>query len=181
MKSTRRHLIPLTLMACGMLTLSAAAQQAAKVGIIDSQRAFQTSAEGKKAAGQLQEKDTKIKNDLAKIDDQIRSLESKMNTQRLTLSQEALIQYQSDIEKKSTERKRYAEDADRDFQQLQINVVQKIRNEMIVVIDQIAKEKAFDLIVDLAASGVVFFNPAIDITDEVVKRYDASKASAPKK
>jgi len=181
MKLATRKLILLTLMACVVLTASAAAQQAVKVGIIDSQKAFQTSSEGKKAATQLQDRDTKIKNDLAKMDDQIRSLESKMNTQRLTLSQEAIIQYQADIEKKNTERKRYAEDAERNFPQLQINVVQKIRNEMITIIDQVAKEKSFDLIIDLASSGVVFYNPAIDITDEVVKRYDATKAAAPKK
>lgn len=164
-----------------VLAISGFAQQSLKVAVVNSQRAFETSIEGKKAAVTFQERDTKIKADLQKMDDKIRSLETKLNTQRLTLTQEAAINLQSDIDKATTDRKRYEEDASREMQKLQFDLVQKIRNEMVTVIDGIAKEKSYDLILDLAASGIVFFNPVIDITDEVVKRYDASKATAPVK
>ena len=53
--------------------------------------------------------------------------------------------------------------------------------EMVGIIEGLAKEKGLDLVLDLGASGTVFFNPAMDITAEVISRYDAAKAAAPKK
>jgi Skp family chaperone for outer membrane proteins len=164
-----------------ILAAAAFAQQAPsafKVAVVNSQQAFEQSAEGKRVAAQLQERDSKLKNDLQKMDDAIRALETRFNTQRLTLTQEAAMALQSDIDRKGTERKRYEEDQTRDIQQLSVNLIQRLRTEMVAVVEQIAKEKGYDLVLDLAASGVVSWNPTIDITTEVVRRYDASKATA---
>jgi Skp family chaperone for outer membrane proteins len=155
--------------------------QQVKVGVVNSQNAFNTSLEGKKAQGQLQDKDNKIKADLAKLDNEIKQLQTKLSTQQMTLTNEAAVQIQSDIDKKTTARKRLEEDATRDMQQIQYALIQRIRGEMVGIIEAIAKEKGYDLVLDLGASGIVFFNPTIDITDELIKRYDATKAAAPKK
>jgi len=155
--------------------------QQVKVGVVNSQNAFNTSLEGKKAQGQLQDKDNKIKADLAKVDNEIKQLQTKLSTQQMTLTNEAAVQIQSDIDKKTTARKRLEEDATRDMQQIQYALIQRIRGEMVGIIEAIAKEKGYDLVLDLGASGIVFFNPTIDITDELIKRYDATKAAEPKK
>jgi Skp family chaperone for outer membrane proteins len=155
--------------------------QQIKVGVVNSQNAFNTSLEGKKAQGQLQDKDNKIKADLAKLDNEIKQLQTKLSTQQMTLTNEAAVQIQSDIDKKTTARKRLEEDATRDMQQIQYALIQRIRGEMVGIIEAIAKEKGYDLVLDLGASGIVFFNPTIDITDELIKRYDATKAAEPKK
>ena len=152
-----------------------------KIGVINSQQAFTASAEGKKATAQLQDQDNKIKADLARLDAEIKTLETKLTTQRMTLSNEAAVQIQSDLDRKTTARKRREEDGTREAQQLQISMIQRIRGEMVGIIEALAKEKGLDLVLDLGASGIVFFNPALDITDEVIRRYDATKATAPKK
>ena len=105
----------------------------------------------------------------------IRKLETRLNTQRLTLSEEALLQLNSDLTKKRTERTRLSEDMARDMQELQYRLYTRLQNELIPIIEQIGKEKGFDLILDLGRSGAVYVNPAIDITEEVIKRYDALK------
>ena len=153
------------------------AQQALKVGVINSQRAFETSSEGKKNAAQLQERNNKIKSDMARMDNEIKQIETKISTQRMTLSPEALMQLQSDLDKKTTGRTRYQEDTARDLQKLQYDIVQKVRTEMVGVVDAIAKEKGLDLVLDLGSSGVVYFNKTIEITDEVIKRYDEAQAA----
>jgi outer membrane protein len=155
------------------------AQQVTKIAVVNSQKAFETCAEGKKALAQLQDKDTKIKTDLQKMDDAIRLLENRMNTGRLTMTSDALMGLQADIDRQTTARKRYEEDATRDAQQLSANLIQKIRTEMIAIIEALAKEKGYELVLDTATSGVVTASPTIDITDEVVKRYDASRAATP--
>jgi outer membrane protein len=50
---------------------------------------------------------------------------------------------------------------------------------MVTVIEAFRKEQGYDLVLDLGTSGVVTLNPAIEITDEIVRRYDATKAAAP--
>ncbi|HPW18786.1 MAG TPA: OmpH family outer membrane protein [Candidatus Aminicenantes bacterium] len=162
-----------------ILAMTAAGHAQSKVAIINSQQAFETSAEGKKVLTQMQERENKIKAELQKQDDAIRLLENKLTTGRLTMTNEALAAIQSDIEKKTTERKRYEEDQARDGNQYANNLINKIRLEMVAVIEALAKEQGYDLVLDMLASGVVTSSPAIDITSEVVRRYDASKAGAP--
>ncbi len=50
---------------------------------------------------------------------------------------------------------------------------------MVTIIENLAKERGLDLILDAMSSGVVTASPTIDITDEVVRRYDQSKAATP--
>jgi Skp family chaperone for outer membrane proteins len=174
-----RTLAPLVILFVLAVVGATYAQQVSKVAIINSQKAFETCAEGKKALAQMQDRDTKIKNDIQKLDDAIRLLENKLSTGRLTMTNEALAGIQSDIEKKSTERKRYEEDATRDGQAFANNLINKIRGEMVVVIENLAKERGLDLVLDAMSSGVVTASPTIDITDEVIRRYDQSKAATP--
>jgi outer membrane protein len=174
-----RQAAPLVILVVLALAGAAYAQQVTKIAIVNSQKAFETCAEGKKALTQLQDMDNNIKRDLQKMDDSIRLLENRMNTGRLTMTQEALMGLQADIDKKTTERKRYEEDKAREAQSLSASLIQKIRVEMVAIIEALAKEKGIELVLDTQTSGVVTAAPAIDITDEVVKRYDAAKTAAP--
>jgi Skp family chaperone for outer membrane proteins len=157
------------------------AQQVTKIAVINSQKAFETSAEGKKAMAQLEDVGTRIKTNLQKMDDAIRLLENRLNTGRLTMTPEALIGIQTDIDKKTTERKRYEEDQGREAQTTANTIMQKIRGEMVAIIENLAKERGLDLVLDASSptSGIVTANPAIDITDEVVRRYDQAKSPTP--
>jgi outer membrane protein len=157
------------------------AQQSPKIGVINSQEVLEKSAEGKRVIARLQEKDKSNQAALAKLDDDIRQLETRINTQRLTLAEEALYNMNLDLQRKQTERKRVAEDASRDFQDLQQKLFNKVQSELIPIIEAMGKEKGIDLVFDLARSGAVYFNPAVDLTEEVIRRYDVSKATPPAK
>lgn len=167
-----------------LLLLAAAAplsfaQAVSKFGVINSQEVLEKSAEGKKVIGRLQEKDKSNQAAVDKLDQEINALQTRLNTGRLTLSEEQLYNMNADMNKKQTDRKRIAEDASRDFQDLQVKLFNKVQSELIPIIDGLGKEKGFDVILDLAKSGAVYFNPAVDVTEEVIKRYDASKAATP--
>jgi len=174
-----RTIAPLVILFILVVAGVSYAQQASKIAIINSQKAFETSVEGRKVLGQMQDRENKIKADIQKLDDSIRLLENKLSTGRLTMTNEALMGIQADIDKKTTERKRYEEDAAREAQQFSGNLVQKIRGEMVTIIENLAKERGLELVLDVQQSGVVTFSPTIDITDEVIRRYDQSKVAAP--
>jgi outer membrane protein len=157
------------------------AQEAPKLGVINSQEVLEKSAEGKRVIARLQERDKSNQAALNKLDDDIRQLETKLNTQRLTLSEESLYNMSAELDKKRTDRKRMAEDSYRDFEDLRNKLFNKVQAELIPIITQLGKEKGLDLIFDLVKSGAVYYSPAIDLTEEVIKRYDASKAAPPAK
>ncbi len=158
--------------------LSVGFAQQGRVGVVNSQEVLEKSTEGKRAIAQLEEKRKSNQDRLSKLDEEIRKLETKLNTQRLTLTNEAMIQLSSDIEKKRTERKRLAEDSLRELQDLQLRLFNRVQGELIPIIEQIGKEKDLDIILDLTNSGAIYFNPVVDLTTEVIRRYDASKAAA---
>ncbi|MBE0460961.1 MAG: OmpH family outer membrane protein [Candidatus Aminicenantes bacterium] len=153
------------------------AQQTIKIGVVNSREVLEKSAEGKSAMEQLQKKDSSNQSKLAKMDEDIRNLETKLTTQRMTLSNEAIIQLNSDLEKKRTDRKRFAEDSYREMQDFTSRLFAKIQGELLPIIEGIGKDMNLDVIFDLQNSGAIYFNPAIDLTSEVIKRYDASKTT----
>ncbi|OGD13261.1 MAG: hypothetical protein A2V76_10730, partial [Candidatus Aminicenantes bacterium RBG_16_63_14] len=134
-----------------------------------------------KALAQLQAADKKYTDEITRMDDQIKQLQSRLSAQRLTLTADAAAGIQADIQKKQTDRQRAAEDATRAMQELQARTFGQIQSELIPIIEQLRKDKELDLIFDLAKSGTVFYSPALDLTAEVIKRYDASKAAPPVK
>lgn len=177
-KRTTRILV-LVLAAAGLA--AAASAQTVKIGVIDSQKILENSTEGKRVLSQLEEKGKSLQAELTKIAEQIKQLENKLTTQRLTLTESAAAQITADLDRKRTDQKRMAEDANREGQELQYRLFNKVQGELIPVIEAVGKEKGLDIIFDLAKSGAVYFNPAADLTSEIIRRYDATKAAAPAK
>lgn len=169
----------LTLM-LALLFTNGFAQQITKLGVVNSQQVLENSVEGKRVMAQLQERDKRNQAELSRRDEEIRELQTKLNTQRLTLTQEALINMTADLERKQTDRKRYFEDASRDMNEMANRLFQQIQNELLPIIEALGKERGLDLIFDLGRSGAVYFSPGIDLTQEVIQRYDASKAPTKK-
>lgn len=156
------------------------AQQGGRFGVLNSQLVLEKSVEGKRVIAQLQDRDKKSQADLTRLDNEIKALETKLSTQRLTLTEEAAMQINSDLERKRTDQKRLSEDAVRELQELQYRLFNRVQGELIPIIEGLGKEKGMDIIFDLAKSGAVYVNPVIDLTDEVIRRYDASKAAPAK-
>ena len=169
--------IPLLALLFTFLVFAGFAQESGKIGIVNSNEVIQKSNEGKAVMAQLQEKDKSNSTRISTMDEKIRELETKLNTQRLTLTQESILQLTSELERKRTERKRFAEDSLRELQELRFRLFTKVQDEVIPIIEGLGKERNLDIIFDLANSGAVYVNTTIDLTEEVIKRYDASKAA----
>ncbi len=174
-RSVRKGIVLIFLVA--VLVSAGIAQQTLKIAVVNSQEVLEKSAEGKKVMAQLQSKDSKAQADISKMDEDIRILETRLNTQRLTLTQEAMMNMQADLERKRTDRKRFAEDQVREITDLTNRLLQRIQSELLPIVEAVGKEKNLDLIFDLERSGAIYFNPTTNITAEIILRYDASKAS----
>jgi len=178
-----RQLRLITLVTAAALGLAGLvpAQEASKIGIVNSQDILDKSVEGLRVLGQLQAADKKYTESITRLDDQIKQLQNRLSAQRLTLTPDAAAGIQADIQKKQTERQRMAEDASRAMQELQARTLDQLQKEIMPIIEQVRKDKGLDIIFDLGKSGVAFMSPALDLTAEILKRYDALKAAPPAK
>ena len=174
-RSTSKKIL-LVLFVAGLVSLGYA-QQPMKVGVVNSQEVLEKSAEGKRVTAQLEAKNKTLQEDLARLDNKIRDLETRLNTQRLTLSQEALANLMADLDRQRTERTRFVEDSRRELNDLQMRLFNRLQTELRPIIADIGKEKNLDAIFDIGGSGIIYFNPAIDLTPEVIQKYDASKGT----
>ncbi len=174
-RSTSKVIL-LILFVAGIVS-SSYTQQPMKIGVVDSQVVLEKSQEGKRVTAQIESKNKTLQEDLVRLDDKIRELETKLNTQRLTLTQEAANNLISDIDKRRTERARFVEDSRRELNDLTQRLFNRLQSELRPIITDIGKEKNLDLIFDVGSSGIIYFNPAVDLTQEVIQRYDASKGS----
>jgi len=171
----------LALVATAGLAGLALAQQGGKLGMLNSQEVLEKSAEGKRALAELAAADKRYTDQITRLDDQIKQLQTRLTAQRLTLTAEAAAAIQADIQKKQTERQRAVEDASQTMQQLQATTLTRIQSDLMPIIEQVRKDKGLDLIFDVTKGGTVYFSPALDLTAEIVSRYDALKAAPPVK
>jgi len=176
MRRNANKMIVLALFFVAILSTSFA-QELSRVGIVNPMQVMEKSVEGKSILARLEKNSKENQDKLAKMDNQIRDLETRINTQRLTLTQESLMNMSSDLERMRTDRKRFAEDTYREFTQLRDRLFNKVKTELIPIIEQIGKERNMVAIFDLTNSGVIYFTPTIDLTEDVIKKYDASKTS----
>jgi outer membrane protein len=150
-----------------------------KIGIINPQVVLQTSVRGKEAIERLKALQLSKQKKYESMQKEIDALEKE--TMSPALNAEARDKKAQDLVNKRTEIKRFAEDAQKESMGAQQKEFEKIQGELMPLIEKIAKADGYTMILDLNTAGVTYFEPGVDITDKVVKAYDAQTAAAPKK
>lgn len=153
--------------------LAALPAYAGGIAIVDFQRAVMETTEGKAAQTRL---DTMYATRKAEIDKLKADLEGDLadyQSRQLILSDDARATTEKGlIDKQQKFEMKYAE-YQQEMQQTYYELLQGLDENMRMMCEKIAKEKAYDVVLDRAA--VVYFGGAtIDMTDELIRRYNAS-------
>ena len=151
-----------------------------KFGALNVFRAIVECAEGKQANEDYQKKFEAKRDELGGKQKELQDLQQQLQAQSKSLNDETMIALNKSIETKTTELKRSQEDAEKEFGNLRNEIFNRIGTKLVPVVQQYAKEYNFTLILDTSnqASQVVYSDPAIEITDDIVKRLDASQISS---
>ena len=153
---------------------------AVKFGALNVYRAIVECAEGKQANDDYQKKFEAKRDELGKKQKEIQDLQQQLQAQSNSLNDATRMALNRSIETKTTELKRSQEDAEKEFGDLRNEIFNRIGTKLVPVVQQYAKEYSFTLILDTSnqASQVVYSDPSIEITDDVIKRLDASQISS---
>lgn len=168
----KKHL----LLIVALVALSAFAFAEFKIAIINPQVVLQNSVKGKEAIGRLQTLTVSKQKKYELMQKEIEALEKESLSP--ALNAETRDRKAQDLVNKRTEIKRFAEDAQKESMAAQQKEFEKIQADLMPIIEKVAKENGYALVLDLNTAGVTFFESAIDITEKVVKAYDAQSTAA---
>lgn len=155
------------------LVVLVAAQPAAaqKIGVIDSQRIFATYQQAKDAEALFQEEMRGWEQELAQQEQAIMAEREKLRSQALLLSDEKKQEIQAKIQRLLQDyeaRKGELMGPEGLAVQRQQELSQPLNDQITTVVERLAAERDYDLVLDIATVNVVFMNDGIDITDDVL-------------
>lgn len=171
------------LLSPGVLGAQGTATNTGKLAVINIQAAIASTAEGKKAFGDLEKKYDPRRQELQRQQQEIQALTDQLQRGANTLSDEEKLRLSRTLEEKQKLFKRAQEDATSDFQAESQDVGRRIYEKMSPIIAQYAQQHGYVLVIDDTQLPVHYVAKEIEITEDIVKGYDgahpAGQASAP--
>lgn len=149
-----------------------------KIGVINIQAVIGNTAEGKKAFAELDKKYAPRKQDLQEQSQAINALQDQLQKQGTTLSDEEQRRQTRDLQEKQTRFKRAQEDAQADFNADQQDVVNRIGSKLVKLINDYAPQNGYAMIIEGNPQLIYYAAPQIDLTEDLIKRYDAANPVA---
>jgi len=146
-----------------------------RVGLIDLQRCLQESMEGKRTTEVLKQKKADLQRELDKKQQEVLELRREFEKQSMMLSMDAQESKRKTVERKARELEYYLQDLNEEMARAQEREKKRIFDELGTVIEKIGSDGRHAIILEKRAGGVLYHNKAVDITDQVIKAYDAVK------
>jgi outer membrane protein len=146
-----------------------------KIGVINMQGAIANTGEGKKAFAELQKKYEPRQKDLQQLQQSVASKQDQLQRQNTTLSEEEQRRLNREIETEQTRLKRLQEDLQADAQADQQEVVNRVGQKMVRLMNDYAQQNGYSIIMDGGPQMALYYvAPQIDLTEIMIKRYDAA-------
>jgi Skp family chaperone for outer membrane proteins len=149
---------------------------ALKIAVINTEQILLDSQTGKKALADLKKVQDQKEAELNAKQEEIKTLQAKIDSGRLSLAQDKLADMEKQLEDKVIAGRRLQDDANRDLNKKKDDVLGSVDQRVMPVITQLGKEMGFTLIFRKFESGLIYADDALDITPLVIQRLDAANA-----
>jgi outer membrane protein len=151
-----------------------------KIGVIEVQRIVQESAIGKESLARVQKLQQTKQEDLTRRQKELRDLETKIQEQGKSLSEDAMEKLQKDYQAKAVELKRFQDDAQKELEESQRKELGDLEKRIMPVINEVAREQGYQLVFNKFNSGLLYADDkSVDLTEAVITKFN-SQIAAPK-
>jgi Skp family chaperone for outer membrane proteins len=146
------------------------------IAVVDMQRALGESAAGRSIQTQLDAERRKIRDQVTKLDDELKAAENDFRRQRAVMAPDAQNQQIQALQAKQAEAQRIMQDRQEAFQKGQNDAVNVVGDNMKDIVQQLAAERHIGMVLrkELVIS---MFDKNMDITDEVIQRLNTKLPS----
>ena len=155
--------------------------EGAKVAFVVLQRIANESAEGKAATAKIQALQQRKSNELNDKNKQLQTIQQKLEKEVSVLNTTAQADLAKQAEKLNTEIQRFTQDAQQELQELQEQLRQQFETRVQPVLEEVRKEKGLHFIFNGPDSGLVAADPGLDISNDVIKKLDATQRGGAQK
>jgi len=153
--------------------LGAAPQASGGFAVIDNSRVFDESNQGRAANQQIQANVDSWQQQLQTLQTEIQTLMTQRQQQGSVMTPAALAELNDQIQEKQLDLQRRREDAQRQATAIQSQVLADLEGILSPVVSQLATELGYTAVLNSQTPGLLHFDPAIDITDELIARLNA--------
>ena len=150
-----------------------------KIAYVDLQRALEETDEGKRAKAKLKADFDKKQHELDARQDELKKMKLDLDKQINILKPEALQQKQGELQQKLVALQETYMRLQKDLQEKEGVETQRIFKRMQAVIAQIAQTENVTYVLE-KNSGILYAPPALDLTNELIRKFNASAPAAAK-
>jgi outer membrane protein len=146
-----------------------------KIAYVDIQKAVNESNAGKDAKKLITKDVDKFQGQIADKQKVLQTMKESLEKQAPMLNPDARATREKDYQNKLREFQRWGEDAQNEINQKRMEMERNISIGLQKVIQKVGADEGYTLILEKNESIVLFVSKALDITDRVLKAYDAQK------
>ncbi len=144
-----------------------------KIGIVDLQRALNESSAGRKAKDQFKGEFEKMQDGLKREKDQLDRMKDDLDKKSVVLKEDQRKNMADDFERRRRDLRRKLEDSDAELRKKDQELTGSILKDLAVVIQEMGEREGYTVILENSSSSVLYGAKSIDMTDAVIKAFDA--------
>jgi outer membrane protein len=156
--------------------------EGSKLAYINIQRIANESGEGKSATAKVQALNQKKVQELNEKNKQLQADQQKLQSGGTVMSDSARAEIEKRIERTQVDIQRATQDAQQEVQELQQELQNEFQRKLMPIVQQVSQEKGIHILFSAGDSGIVWADTGLDITNDVIKKFDtgAPATTAPK-
>ena len=146
------------------------------IAVVDMQRVLVESSAGKSIQSQLDTERRKIRDQITRMDDDIKNAQNQFLRTRSVMAPEAAQQAEQSVRTKQADAQRIVQDRQEAFQKGEGDAVSVVSDNMRDIVQQLAAERHYGLVVNKQVV-ISMADKNMDITDDVVQRLNSKLPS----
>lgn len=172
----KRILIAIITLAFVAITPLAFAADVAKIGVVNFERVLKESSAGKLTQKDLRKKGEEFQGKLKKEKDSLDAISKAFEREALVLSPEKKREKEREFRIRVNDFKKMQEDYTKELRRIEIQLINQMQKDVFQIANDMGKEEGFLLIIERKTAGVIYMPSNVDITDTLIKKYNAKAA-----
>ncbi len=160
-------------LAVALLFTASTVFAAGGVAFIDLQKALNLSNAGVKAKAEIGQQVKKYEAKVAAEQEALTEMKKELDKQSVLLSDDARSKKEREFQQRAKEFQRFTKDIQDELKQKDADFTKKIIDDILNVTRKLGKEKGYSVVLEKSESSIIYGDPAADLTDDVIKAYNA--------
>ncbi len=148
--------------------------QGIKVAVIDVNRVLNESEAGKAAKKKMEDRYEELKKKIDMKNDEARKMKEDLDKQKILLGKEKLQEKEAALNARIAELRQLTQEAEKEMQARQNDLTRDILGIIEGQVNKVVEKEKIDLVLE-RTSGVIHFNPSMDITTKVLDMVNKEK------